>query len=148
MCQFGSEYVIQKMKVISNPFWIETLSYFSEFLNICSNSVLLEPLWYNHRIKVQNKCIIYKSLYKNGFHTISDLLCSQGRFIISESTCITNDFGVKLPFTVYEGLRRSILCIFPEVKHLDPSFDRRPIKDYNTHLDMTSVFKSKTCTFK
>ena len=126
MCQFGSEYVIQRMKVISNPFWKEIFAYFSEFLNICCNDTLLEPLWYNHRIKVQNKSVFYKSLYEKGFHSISDLLCSQGNFIAYES--ITNDFDVKLPFTMYEGLKHSILCTFPEVKHLDPSFITRPLK--------------------
>jgi hypothetical protein len=89
-------------------------------------------LWYNHKIKVQNKCIFYKSLYKKGFHIISDLLCSQGNFITYES--ITNDFGVKLPFTVYEGLKRSILCTFPEVKHLDPSFIKRPLKSEHIQI--------------
>jgi hypothetical protein len=37
-------------------------------------------------------------------------------------------FGVKLPFTVYEGFKRFILCTFLEVKHLDPSFIEIPLK--------------------
>ena len=73
-----------------------------------------------------HECVFYKSLYEKGFHSISDLLCSQGNFIAYET--ITNDFDVKLPFTMYEGLKHSILCTFPEVKHLDHSFITRPSK--------------------
>ena len=126
LCHLGSEYITQILKRTSNPFWLETLSYFLEFKNIFNHDILLEPLWYNKRIKVQNKCIFYKSLYNKGFHTISDLLISQGNFISYES--MLNDFGVKLPFTVYEGLKTSILCTFPEVKQMDPSCIKRPLK--------------------
>ena len=91
-----------------------------ELINICGlsqDNILLEPLRYNNKIKVK-KSIFYKSLYNKGFHTVSDLTNSQGIFITYE--CITIDFLVKLPFTVYEGLKHSILCAFPEVKYLDP----------------------------
>ena len=57
LCHLGSEYITQILKRISNPFWLETLSYFLEFKNIFNHDILLEPLWYNKRIKVQNKCI-------------------------------------------------------------------------------------------
>ena len=88
MCQFGSDYITRKMKVTSNPFWKETLSYIFELISICGlsqDNILLEPLWYNNKIKVKKKSVFYKSLYNKGFHTVSELINSQGIFITHES---------------------------------------------------------------
>ena len=51
MCQFGSDYITRKMKMTSNPFWKETLSYTS-ICGFLQDNISLEPLWYNNRIKV------------------------------------------------------------------------------------------------
>ena len=93
MCQFGFDYISRKMKVTSNPFWKETLSYIFELISICGlsqDNIFLEPLWYNNKIKVKKRVFFYKSLYNKGFHTVSDLINSQGIFITYES--LTNDF--------------------------------------------------------
>ena len=64
---------------------------------------------------------------------MSDLMNSQGIFITYES--ITNDFLVKKKtFTVYEGLRHSILCAFLEIKYLDLHSIERPFRSKLTEI--------------
>lgn len=65
LIQFGSKYSKQKANSTTNLFWKETLSYFADFLLFieqkCEHDILLEPLWFNEKISVQNNYIFYKS---------------------------------------------------------------------------------------
>jgi hypothetical protein len=67
--------------------WLTSLFciYFTEFIDILqlnnSNTFLLEPFWYNDKIKVQNNTIFNNKLYDKGFHIISDLLDGDGEFL-------------------------------------------------------------------
>lgn len=60
LCHFGPKYSCQRAKTTHNNFWKETLFCSGdileniEFYNI---HILLEPLWYNNKIKIQNKDI-------------------------------------------------------------------------------------------
>ena len=73
--EFGSDYITRKMKVTFNPF-LESNT-FIYFLLMSDNKII----------------------YDKGFHTVSELINSQGIFITHEN--ITNDFLLKLPFTVF-----------------------------------------------
>ena len=95
-------------------FWKETLFYFSEFIESFNLHSLSEPLWYNNKIKIQNKYAFCKPMFDKGFHIVHDLFNTEGNFISYES--ITNDYFVKLPFTTYEGLKQSILTAWPNIK--------------------------------
>ena len=77
LSQCGADCPRQKAHSTSNIFWKETLPYFAEFISIVqqkNTQTLLEPLWYNDKIQIQNKSVIYKNMCENGFHLISDLL--------------------------------------------------------------------------
>ena len=53
-------------------------------------------------------------MYENGFHLICDLLDEDGNFMKLD------DFKHKinkLPFTLYEGLKKSILRSLPDVRN-------------------------------
>ena len=74
--QCGADYPRQKAHSTSIIFWKETLLYFPEFISIVQHKntqTLLEPLWYNDKIQIQNKSVFYKNMYENGLHLISDL---------------------------------------------------------------------------
>ena len=117
LSQCGADYPRQKAHSTSNIFWKETLLYFAEFISIVqqkNTQTLLEPLWYNDKIQIQNKSVFYKNMYENGFHLISDLLDEDGKFIKFD------DFKHKinkLPFTLYEGLKKAILRSWPDVRN-------------------------------
>jgi exonuclease III len=129
--QFGADYSRQKALNTSNAFWKETLLYFAEFINTVQNKnlhdFLLEPLWYNDKIKIQNKAIYNKKMYDSGFHVISDILDKDGRFLKFEHIC--NELLVKIPFTFYEGLKRAIMKSWPDIKN--PIIDH-PLKPYQS----------------
>jgi hypothetical protein len=65
--KFGKDDLRQKAFSTTNTFWKETLLYFTEFVHIVQlknfDAFLLEPLWYNDKIKIQNKTIMIKKLY-------------------------------------------------------------------------------------
>lgn len=63
--------------------------------------ILLEPIWYNNIVKIQNKYVFCKALFEKGFHISHYLIDTQSEFISYES--ITNDYSLKIPFTIYEG---------------------------------------------
>lgn len=117
LCQFGPEYCRQRAKATRNNFWKETLFYLCDFLETIETdniNIMLEPLWYNNKVKIQNKYVFCKALYEKGFHIVHDLFDTQGEFISYER--ITNEYPVKIPFTTYEGLKRAIICAWPNVK--------------------------------
>ena len=96
--------------------------YFAEFLESFETKdslALFEPLWYNNKIKIQNKYI-----YDKGFHKIHDLLDTQGNFISYHS--ITNDYSIQIPFTTYEGLKQAIVQSWPYIKLLKQSLPFQP----------------------
>lgn len=63
--------------------------------------ILLGPIWYNNKFKIQNKYVFCKALFEKGFHISHDLIDTQSEFISYE--IITNDYSLKIPFTIYEG---------------------------------------------
>ena len=83
--QFGADYSRQKALNTSNIFWKETLLHFAEFITTVQHrnlhDCLLEPLWYNDKIKIQNKATYNKKMYDRGFHLVSDLLDKDGNFL-------------------------------------------------------------------
>lgn len=78
--------------------------------------MLLQPIWYNNKVKIQNKYIFCKALFEKGFHIFHDFLDTQSEFISYER--ITNDYSLKMPFTIYEGLKNAIICAWPTVKQV------------------------------
>ena len=66
----GADYPRQKAFSTRNIFWKETLLYFAEFISIVQHKntqILLEPLWYNDKIQIQNKSVFTKICMKMDF---------------------------------------------------------------------------------
>ena len=121
LSHLGSEYSRKIAKSTKNLFWREVLITYSDFITTSAsedlNDILLEPLWYNNKIKVDNKCIFYKRVYEKGFHTISDLLDRHGKFISYGD--FTRIHSITIPFTVYTGLRCAITNSWPVLRNID-----------------------------
>ena len=119
LTQFGPSYCKQRANSTHNSFWKEALYYFAEFLEsfeMKDSYILLEPLWYNDKIKIENKCTYFKALHEKGFHRVCDLLDIQGNFITYHS--IKNNYAIQIPFTTYEGLKQAIINSWPNIKHI------------------------------
>ena len=127
LVRFGCDYAMQLSRETSNIFWKETLSVYCDFMNIVNSNnlydIMQEPLWYNCRIKIQNKSIFYKSMFDKGFHIVSDLFDVHFKFIQYEH--LQDLYSVTIPFTLYEGLKHCILHQWPQIREL-PNI---PLKD-------------------
>ena len=131
LSHFGPEYSKVKANNIDNSFWKEVLNIFSEFLNTLSHDLnsddtLMEPLWYNNKIMIQNRYVFSKSLYEKGFTFVDDLFDDSGNFLCFED--ITDKFSLKLPFTFYEGIKKAIQCSWPNVKIFYTKSTTRPFQ--------------------
>ena len=122
LCQFGPDYSKKLSKITDNQFWKEFLTVLHEFTILTSKkfafNVLQNPLWYNPKISIDGKSIFIKSLFKNGFHIVSDLFKENGCFISYEDLKQNNN--IKIPFTSFLGLKKSILKTWPYL-HVDES---------------------------
>jgi hypothetical protein len=116
---FGPEYSKIKAKNTQNTFWKEALHVFSEFSSMITHNldhgdISAEPLWYNDKIKIQNKYIFSKTMYERGFTLVSDFFDSNGNFKcfsdIIEESCI------QIPFTYYEWIKEQFYILGPMLK--------------------------------
>lgn len=85
-------------------FWKKVnFSYVIFFKNIETDKIhiLLEPICYNNKVKIKKKYVFCKALFEKGFYISHYLIDTQSEFISYER--ITNDYSLKIPFTIYEG---------------------------------------------
>jgi hypothetical protein len=125
LLNFGPAYSKIKAKNTQNTFWKEALHVFSEFSSMITHSldhgdIFTEPLWYNDRIKIQNKYIFSKTMYERGFTLVSDLFDSNGNF--KRFSDIIEELCIEIPFTYYEGIKRAVLHTWPNVKIVNTKF--------------------------
>lgn len=131
LSHFGPEYSKFKAKNTNNSFWKEVLNIYSDFLKnlSCDSSTrnfLVEPLWYNNKIIIQNRYVFSRSLYEKGFTIVDDLLDDNGNFLSYED--IAEKFCLKIPFTFYEGIKRAIRHSWPNVQNQMSNPISRPLQ--------------------
>jgi hypothetical protein len=72
----------------------------------------VEPLWYNNKILIQNRCVLFKIFIWEGIYNLLD---DNDNFLSYED--INEKFCLKIPFTFYEGIKRAIRHSWPKVKN-------------------------------
>lgn len=128
---FGDDFCQLKANSAKNVFWKEVLTYFAEFKRITPKSnkrfsVLDHSLWYNSKIKMDKSTIFWKKWYEKGIVKIRDLL--NGNRKIMELKEIENKYDIKIHFTNYEGIKRSIISTL-NIKENDQNIDNLYISD-------------------
>ena len=155
ICQFGSQYSKNKAKTTSNPFWKEFFNSLVDFMEQSKtdnmSDILLNPIWYNPKITIDNKTLFFKQIYNTGFHYIQDLLDNNGKFISYENLNIHN-----FPFTTFIGLRKAILKSWPQLKNINAesyaNFPTQPMflnlicKDKNGTRRIYDIFQNHIIT--
>ena len=79
----GPEYAIQKSKLISNCFWRDILQIWGDFcekVEFESKCVALTPIFFNKNIRVNNKCIYFKSWADKQIFYVNDIIDTNGNF--------------------------------------------------------------------
>ena len=109
---FGDDFYAKKYSLVKNLFWKEFLGALSEFklklpVFTTKYSILNCPLWNNSRIKIDKNTIFWKKWYDEGIIRLKDILKEDKRFLSLEELEIK--LNMKIPFTKYEGIKRTIL---------------------------------------
>ena len=104
----GEDYFSQIASEITNPFWQDVFSAYSNLQAITRVNIPCQPLWKNRLIRINNMSIYYKSWYKKGVVFINDLLDNKGNCLTLESFKLKWEINVN--FLQYFGICEAIKC--------------------------------------
>ena len=109
---------VQKMFIKDN-FWSELVREWTK-LNIetvdCKEKVDNQPLWFNSRIKINNKTVYYEKWDKKGIKKIGDLRDNDGSLLNFDECC--NKYVLETNFLEYEGLKKAIPIEWLKIKNV------------------------------
>ena len=92
----GTEYTFKIANSLSNDFWKEVLIIWGEFCEIIEKDiqeVAQIPIFFNKNIKINNKCIFYKSWASKHVYLLNDLIDSNGNFLTYDEFRALYDIG-------------------------------------------------------
>ena len=92
-----------------NAFWQEVIAIWASIQNITPTTpdeILLQTIWYNKNIKIENKMIFKKSWVENSIYFINDLINDKGEFLSYEEFSTT--FNIRSTFLEYYGIINAI----------------------------------------
>ena len=102
----GKAYIRERIKCISNNFWIDVLKswlYFSELISELTLKAAMEQLFYNTKFLGGKKpFFFYKRWYENKIFVVSDILNEDGYFMDLITFNLIN--GMRAHFLEYNGL--------------------------------------------
>ena len=124
----GSAYRSVLLRDIRNPFWRDTLNAYQTLHNKIEietwNEFINQPIWFNTRVKIDNKTIFYEHWYKRNINYISDIINEEGAFYSLFE--IQSKYKIKTNFLVYASLKSSIMSainkmqVNPEKNNIKP----------------------------
>ena len=71
-------------------------------------SLLLDPIWYNDKIKLNGKSVYWKTWYQNGIHIINDMIKDWSNLIFYTLDDIHSRYNFKPNFLEYHGIMAAI----------------------------------------
>ena len=85
LVDFGDAYISNKMKTISNPFWLDVLSSLHKLMKtkknqISADNVLQTPIFFNDNIIVGRKPVFISTWYNKGVTFVNDFVNDNGDF--------------------------------------------------------------------
>jgi hypothetical protein len=107
----GSDYVIQVVEnVKKNEFWKDVMTAHKEIQEktvIKSwQDYVSQPLWYNHKFRIENQSIFYKVWYGKGIKNVHDLLDEKGEMMSYE--IFKDKFSIQTNFLTYTGVIQAV----------------------------------------
>jgi hypothetical protein len=79
----GSDYILQVVENVKDEFWKDVMTAYKEIQDKIVikywQDYVSQPLWYNHKFKVENQSIFYKLWYDKGIKNVHDLLDQEGK---------------------------------------------------------------------
>ena len=88
-----------------NPFWKDLISHWSDIsastqVELDTDDILKQTIWYNSNIKVNNVTIFYKEFYYHGIWYINDLMNEHGGILSYDE--FKSLYQVNTNFVVYQ----------------------------------------------
>lgn len=96
------------------------------------NSILSETIWYNSKIKINSRCVFYRSWITEGVVTLKDI-CSDANRLLSFEEFKLKYANIKCTFIQFYGLLKAIQKLWRETLRLEQfvaNDDPPPIMNY------------------
>ena len=97
------------VKELPQSYWRDVLLEWGRFTDLTPSNkpqVLNQQLWWNSKIRINNKLIHYKEWDKKGISHFEDILDSEGKPLTQEK--LEEKLQIKIPFTKLAGLKKAI----------------------------------------
>ena len=128
LCNTGSLYAISAVKNITNAFWIDVLTIYSDFvksINIDSVDKLVDmPLFFNNCLLINNKYIFWKYWYDDGIRFVKDIIKDSGQILSLQE--LQAKMNKPVNFLHYEGIKKVLSTYIVSVQNVK-------LKDYKVH---------------
>jgi hypothetical protein len=131
--RYGSSYLVRNSN--NNKFWNDVFSAYHDLdvLTIPKTSaeVLIEPVFFNPKIKVSGKVITFKSWINNGVSNISHFLDDSGKFY--DFLTFSEKYGVQTNFLTYGSV---VLAVKSFMEKSDIQIHDNTITDFPSALNI------------
>jgi exonuclease III len=97
--------------------WCITNQEFNKSREENMDTVLNENIWWNSKVKIDNKVIYYKNWAKENINKVHQLFNRNGTFLTHKE--FEEKFKIKTPFTKFYGLRQSITTAWGNILNSD-----------------------------
>ena len=128
LCNTGSLYAISAVKNITNAFWIDVLTIYSDFvksINIDSVDKLVDmPLFFNNCLLINNKYIFWKYWYDDGIRFVKDIIKDSGQILSLQE--LQAKMNKPVNFLHYGGIKKVLSTYIVSVQNVK-------LKDYKVH---------------
>jgi hypothetical protein len=82
---YGSDYIQKIQSKLKNTFWKDVLLSWAKVIEkerkFNCHFFLASPIWFNNKIKIDNKSIFYKEWFEKGVQSINDLINEDGTYL-------------------------------------------------------------------
>lgn len=109
LMKFGIDFTNMIKKNSNNRFWKDALQCWRTIIDVQEGNcdiMFNEHIWYNPNIKIDNKSVFFKDLFKSGFIYIGDLYENDDQMFSYNK--LKNRFNLKTNFVQYLGLTKSL----------------------------------------
>lgn len=141
----GSDYILQIVENVKNDFWKDVMVAFKEIQEkvvIKSwEDYMSQPLWNNHKFKIESQSIFYKTWYDKGIKNVHDLLDEKGEII--NFKIFKDRFNLQMNFLTYMGITQVVATDMKKYNFTNKASVQKPLIPLNIKLFVLTKKGSK-----
>jgi len=144
---YGDDYVRRKLINISNPFWKHVFEGWLTILEkktpTITSDIYNSSLWYNSRITIGKKSIIYKNYIGKGVLIVKDILDDQSNPMSYEE--FRQKYNINTNFLEYNSLLKAVKCYMQKYEITETYVDlQKPSLPENAKLLLSNTKGCRT----